>query len=129
MERNQRSQWARGFEDLEVFRRAYRVSLEVHRASLEFPAIEQRALADQIRRASKSICANLAEGFGRQLVSKPEFRRFVMMALGSADEVQVWTIYCRDLGYIDERTADRWRGEYQEIARMLTGLHRSKSDL
>ena len=48
MERNQRSEWARGFEDLEVFRRAYRVSLEVHRASLEFPAIEQRALADQI---------------------------------------------------------------------------------
>ena len=105
MERNQRSEWVRGFEDLEVFRRAYRVSLEVHRASLEFPAIEQRALADQIRRASKSICANLAEGFGRQLVSKPEFRRFVMMALGSADEMQVWTIYCRDLGYIDE---GRW---------------------
>ena len=112
-----------------MFRRAYRLSLEVHRASLDFPAIEQRALADQIRRASKSICANLAEGFGRQLVSKPEFRRFVMMALGSADEMQVWTIYCRDLDYIDERTADRWRGEYREIARMLTGLHGSNSDL
>ena len=123
------SGFANRVEDLEVFRRAYRLSLEVHRASLEFPAIEQRALADQVRRASKSICANLAEGFGRQLVSKPEFCRFVMMALGSADEMQVWTIYCRDLGYLDERTADRWRGEYQEIARMLTGLHRSNSDL
>jgi four helix bundle protein len=53
-------------EDLDVFRRAYALSLEVHRASLEFPRIEQFALADQIRRASKSICANLAEGFGRQ---------------------------------------------------------------
>ena len=82
----------------------------MHRASLDFPRIEQFALADQVRRASKSICANLAEGFGRQLVSKPEFRRFVMMALGSADEMQVWTIYCR----IDERTADRWRGEYRK---------------
>ena len=40
-------------EDLEVFRRAYRLSLEVHRASLEFPRIEQFALADQIRRASQ----------------------------------------------------------------------------
>ena len=129
MDRNQKSDWVRGFEDLEVFRRAYRQSLEVHRASLEFPIIEQRALADQIRRASKSICANLAEGFGRQLVSKPEFRRFVMIALGSADEMQVWAMYCRDLGYIDARTADRWRGEYQEIARMLTGLHRGSSDL
>ena len=53
------------FEDLEVFKRAYRVSLEVHRASLSFPAIEQRALADQVRRASKSICANIAEGYGK----------------------------------------------------------------
>src|SRR5947209_10689825 len=129
MERNQKSEWARGFEDLDVIRRAYRVSLEVHRASLAFPRIEQRGLADQIRRASKSICANLAEGFGRQLVSKPEFRRFVTMALGSADEMQVWVMYCRDLGYIDERMADRWRDEYRQIARMLTGLHRGNSDL
>jgi four helix bundle protein len=82
-----------------------------------------------VRRASKSICANLAEGFGRQQQSKPEFRRFLIMALGSADEMQLWVMYCRDLGYIDARTADRWRGEYQEIARMLTGLHRSNSDL
>ena len=52
----------RSFEDLEVFQRAYAVSLEVHRMSLVFPKIEQRALGDQIRRASKSICANIAEG-------------------------------------------------------------------
>ena len=128
MERNQRSEWVRGFEDLEVFRRAYRVSLEVHRASLEFPRIEQFALADQVRRASKSICANLAEGFGRQQQSKPEFRRFLMMALGSADEMQVWTMYCRDLGYIGADMAERWQSEYREIARMLSGLHRGGSD-
>ena len=122
------SEWARRFEDLEVFRRAYRLSLEVHRASLEFPRIEQFALADQVRRASKSICANLAEGFGRQQQSKPEFRRFLMMALGSADEMQVWTMYCRDLGYIGADVAERWQGEYREIARMLFGLHRGSSD-
>ena len=115
-------------EELEVFGRAYRVSLEVHRASLEFPRIEQFALADQVRRASKSISANLAEGFGRQQQSKPEFRRFLMMALGSADEMQVWTMYCRDLGYIGADMAERWQGEYREIARMLSGLHRGSSD-
>ena len=43
------------FEDLDVFRRAYRLSLDVHRKSLEFPPLEQRALADQLRRASKSM--------------------------------------------------------------------------
>ena len=128
-DRSQRSEWVRGFEELDVFRRAYRVSLEVHRASLELPRIEQFALADQLRRASKSICANLAEGFGRQPVSKPEFRRFVMMALGSADEMQVWTLYCRDLGYIGNEIAERWRGEYREIARMLSGLYARSSDL
>jgi four helix bundle protein len=118
-----------GFEDLEVFRRAYRVSLEVHRASLEFPRIEQWALADQIRRASKSVCANLVEGFGRQAWSKSEFRRFLMMATGSADEMQVWTLYARDLGYIGAEAAERWRGEYREIARMLQGPSRSVSDI
>jgi four helix bundle protein len=100
----------------------------VHRTSLELPRIEQFALADQVRRASKSICANLAEGFGRQQQSKPEFRRFLMMAIGSADEMQVWTMYCRDLGDLDAATAERWRGEYREIARMLCGLHRGGSD-
>ena len=54
----------RSFEDLEVFQRAYRMALEVHRISLTFPQIEQRVLGDQLRRASKSICANIAEGFG-----------------------------------------------------------------
>ena len=122
------SGFANRVEDLEVFRRAYRLSPEVHRASLEFPRIEQFALADQVRRASKSICANLAEGFGRQQQSKPEFRRFLMMALGSADEMQVWTMYCRDLGYIGTDMAERWQGEYREIARMLSGLHRGGSD-
>ena len=56
----------KSFEDLEVFQRAYRLSLEVHKLSLGFPSIEQQGLADQLRRASKSICANLAEGFGKQ---------------------------------------------------------------
>ena len=118
-----------GFEDLEVFKRAYRISLEVHRASLGFPAIEQYALADQVRRGSKSICANLAEGYGKQLHSKAEFRRFVAMAIGSADEMRVWSRYCLDLGYIEEATWQHWRDEYQEIARMLQGLRRKTSDL
>jgi four helix bundle protein len=122
------SEWIDRAEDLDVFRRAYELSLEVHRVSLEFPAIEQRALADQMRRASKSICANLVEGFGRQRLSRPEFGRFLMMAIGSADEMQVWSLYCRDLGYIRKETAERWRGEYREIARMLWGLRRGSSD-
>ena len=115
----------RSFEDLEVFKRAYRVSLEVHRISLGFPRIEQYGLADQIRRASKSICANLAEGYGKQSQSLNEFKRYLYMAIGSADEMRVWIRYCFDLGYIDEATWQEWRESYQEIAKMLQGLNRN----
>ena len=110
------------FEDLEVFQRAYRMSLEIHRESLKFPQIEQRVLADQLRRASKSICANVAEGYGRQKKSKAEFKRFLQMAIGSSDEMRVWVRYAFDLGYIDETVWRRWRDEYQMISRMLQSL-------
>ena len=110
------------FEDLEVFQRGYRLSLELHRASLAFPAAEQRALADQMRRASKSICANLAEGYGGQKGSKAEFVRFIRMAIGSSDEMRVWLRYALDLGYIDEASWRGWRDEYQLVTRMLQSL-------
>ena len=54
-----------------------------------------------------------------------EFKRFVMMAMGSADEMRIWCRYCLDLGYIDEATWQAWRQEYREIAKMLQALHRS----
>ena len=126
--RVKRNRPIRSFEDLEVFQRAYRVSLEVHRSSLSFPAREQHGLAEQLRRSSKSICANLAEGFAKQRGSGPEFRRFLLMAIGSSDEVRVWIRYCHDLSYIDEPTWQRWRDEYQEISKMLQGLRRSWGD-
>jgi four helix bundle protein len=114
-------------EDLAVFRRAYGLSLEVHRASLRFPQIEQFALADQLRRASKSICANLAEGFAKQRFSAAEYRRYVVAAIGSSDETQLWLRYAVDLGYLDEVMGQRWSDGYGEISRMLQGLHASWS--
>ena len=113
------------FEELEVFKRAYRISLEIHRTSLAFPKIEQHALADQVRRCSKGICANLAEGFAKSSSSKAELRRFLSMAIGSADEMRVWLRYCLDLEYVSESQWQAWRDEYQEIARMLQGLAKS----
>ncbi len=114
---------AKSFEDLAVFQRAYRLSLDIHRVSLRLPEIEQRALGEQIRRASKSIPVNIAEGFGKQVDSSAEFRRFLRIAAGSADEMRVWARYCLDLGYIDDATWRRWRDEYHAIAKMIQGLH------
>ena len=86
------------------------------------PRLEQQALADQLRRASKSIAANIAEGYSKRR-SKAEFKRYLLIAMGSADEMRVWLRYCLDLGYID---GDQWtvlRDEYQVIAKMLNALH------
>ena len=116
----------KGFEDLEVFKKAYKISLEVHKSSMTFPKSEQiNGLADQMRRASKSICANIAEGYGKQSVSKAEFRRFILMAIGSADEMRVWIRYCLDLEFIDESQWQTWAKLYRDIAKMLSGLHKS----
>ena len=113
----------RSYQDLVVYQKAYGLALEVHKISLTLPKIEQYAMADQMRRSSKSICANVAEGFAKQRVSSPEFKRFVSMAIGSSDEMKVWLSFCFDLGYFDASRVDVLQAGYTDVARMLTGLH------
>ncbi len=113
-----------GYRDLQVYQKSFAVSLDVHRESLNFPKTEQYSgLADQMRRASKGICANIAEGFAKQQGSKAEFKRFLLMAIGSAHEMQVWVDYCRELGYIDDDMSMSWVTSYDEIVRMLQSLY------
>lgn len=112
-------------KDLDVYQKAYKASLEIHKLSLKFPKEEQFALASQIRSSSKSICANLAEGFGRQVHSKQDFKRYLGIAIGSADETKVWLDYCKDLGYLESDKHLSLSKEYKDLARMLTGLYRN----
>ena len=110
-------------EDLDVFRRAYGLSLDLHRISLTFPKTEQYGgLADQLRRASKSVCALIVEGSGRQSASAKEFVRYLTMAVGSAEEARLWCRYAADLGYVEIGVADLWRDEFSRVIRMLQGL-------
>ena|SRR5271165_1452564 len=103
-------------EDLDVFRRAYQLSLQLHRAS------EYAGLADQLRRASKSVCGLIVEGSGRQAASPKEFARYLMMAVGSAEETRLWLRYALDLGYMPSEQAEHWREEVAHVIRMLQGL-------
>ncbi len=80
-----------------------------------------------MRRANKGICANIAEGYGKQSISKAEFKRFLSMAIGSADEMRVWLRYCLDLKYLDSNQWKMLKNEYQVIAKMLMGLHKNWS--
>lgn len=115
----------KSYADFEVFKKAFAASLIVHRLSLAFPKIEQFALADQLRRSTKSICANFVEGFSRSKQSPAEFKRFVSMAISSADETQVWQEYAAALDYVDTKLAEELKNEYRAIAKMLYKLKAS----
>ncbi len=108
--------------DLEVYQRAYKLALAFHKASLAFPKIEQYALASQMRRASKGICGNLAEGFAKSYKSQPEFRRYILMALGSAEEMQVWLDFVRDLDYVPSQVVMEWKADYIVVCKQLNKL-------
>lgn len=114
--------FAKRFKDLLVYQRAFDVSIDVHGASLSFPKHEQYAgIADQMRRASKSVCANIAEGHGKSAYAG-EWKRFLLMALGSCEEMQVWCDYALKLGYIQAEMHAFWTGEYRECALMVQGI-------
>ncbi len=114
------------FHKLDVYRKAYDLSLAAHQASLRFPRFEQMELASQLRRSAKSICGNLAEGLGRHSSPK-EIVKSVRDAMGSCDETRVWLEYGRDLGYLDAAAFGRLYDGYCEVGRMLNGLAASWS--
>ncbi len=115
--------FAHDYTDMKVFQSAYDISIIIHKRSLEFPKIEQYSLADQLRRSTKSICANLVEGFSKQNYSSAEFKRFISMSLGSCGESRMWLRYCQDLGYISISEFSVWDETYLKIANMLRKLH------
>jgi four helix bundle protein len=113
--------------DLDVYQRAYKLALAIHKASLNFPQIEQYALAGQMRRASKGICANLAEGFAKSYKSQPEFKRYILIAIGSAEEMQVWLDFVGDLAYVPKEAVQEWKEEYIVVCKQLNKLADSVS--
>jgi four helix bundle protein len=108
--------------DMEVFKRSYAASMEIHKKTLTFPKIEQFALASQLRRSSKSICANIGEGFIKQKYSRVEFAGFIAIAEASACETQIWLRYALDLEYITQKEFAKWSSDYQSVASMLAKL-------
>jgi len=109
------------YHRLDVYQKAYQLALEIHKMTLGFPKHEQYELASQLRRSSKSICANIAEGMGKQ-ESRADVRRFIRIAVGSCDESRVWLEFARDLGYIKPWEQAALDERYREIGRMLRGV-------
>ncbi len=111
----------RSYQDLEVYSKSYQLALEIHQVTLSFPGFERYEMGKQLREASKSIAVNIAEGYGRRS-SVADFKRFLVMAHGSCDEVKVWLGFCKDLGYINQEQCEQLISKYEEVGKMLNGL-------
>ena len=109
------------YHNLDVFKKSYQLALDVHRTSLEFPKQEQYELAQQLRKSSKSVPGNIAEGMGKQ-ESNADVRRYMRIAIGSCDESRVWLEFARDLGYISREKHQEFDRRYREVGRMLSGV-------
>jgi four helix bundle protein len=111
---------AEGFEHLVVWQKAHALALFVHRRIVPLlPREEKWDLADQIRRASKSVSSNIAEGYGRYYYR--DAVRFCYMARGSLCETQNHLLNARDLNYIPIDLYTHARNLSEEAYRLLNG--------
>ena len=110
------------FRKLVVWQKAHELTLHVYKLTKSFPPDERYGLTSQIRRPAASVCANLAEGCGRQ--TRREFARFAYISLGSASELEYHLLLAAELGLF---TADRYSPvatSVVQVKRMLGGLIR-----
>src|SRR5580698_7970790 len=110
----------RNYKDLRVWDEAHRLTLSVYRVTQAFPKEERFGLTSQIRRASASIPANLAEGCGRR--SDGEMGRFVQIAMGSGAELSYHLLLARDLGFVMNEQYIELSADLEEVMRMLSAL-------
>ena len=109
------------YRELEVYQKSYALTLQIYRTARTFPREEMFGLTSQIKRAAYSIPLNVAEGYGKKS-SVNEFKRFIMMALGSSDEMQVILELCKDLEFIKQEQYEELSSEYERVGKMLTRM-------
>jgi len=110
-----------GFRDLKVYQLAYKLAMEVFNESKSFPKDERYSLTDQIRRSSRSIATNIAEGYRKRQYPKM-FVSKLADADGEATETQVWLDFARDCGYLPTEHHDTLLKEFEEVGKMLGGI-------
>jgi four helix bundle protein len=109
------------YQDLRVYKLSYELALEIHRMTSKFPAMERVELASQLRRAATSIPINIAEGYGRKK-SAEDFKRFLVIAMGSCNEVSVILDLAFDLGYFSKEIYVGLKDRYDQVGRTINKL-------
>ena len=107
-----------GVKGLKVFQLSYQQAMDIYNISRTFPKAEVYALTDQIRRSSRSVCANIAEGY-----RKRQYPKYFSNKMSDADaeccETMVWLDFARDCNYIDMQTYSSIYETYTKIGKML----------
>jgi len=108
------------YKDLEIFKGGYKLSLYIYKLTTSYPKEELYGITSQIRRAAVSVVLNIAEGYGRK--SKEEFKRFLRISLGSANETETLLLLSKDLGYIENKTCERIIEQYEILGKKIYKL-------
>jgi four helix bundle protein len=107
--------------DLDVYQRAFEIAMRIFELSKSFPKEETYSLTDQIRRSSRSVCANLAEAWRKRRYEKA-FVSKLSDSEGEAAETQVWIAFAVKSGYLDRDVANEIYRAYNLIIRTLVGM-------
>ena len=114
----------RHFRDLEVYQKAFQASMKIFEMTKGFPSEEKFALVDQIRRSSRSVCANLAEGW-RKRKYIAVFRNKLTDAMQEASETQSCLEFCSACNYIEENLFHTIDEECEVIISMLNAMEKN----
>ena len=112
------------FRDLEVYKRAFEAAMNIFQITKGFPAEEKYSLVDQIRRASRAVCANIAEGW-RKRRYVAVFKNKMTDSMQEASETQCWLEFCLSGQYIDQEVFEKLEDEYEQIIAMLNSVERN----
>ena len=104
-----------------VYQKAYKFAMEIFEISKIFPKEEKYSLTDQIRRSSRSVTSNIAEGWAKKKYPK-SFVYKLSDSLGEEFETEGWLDYSKDCKYIDKGTYDDLMKGYDEVRRMLISM-------
>ena len=109
------------FRDLEVYRRAFESAMEIFQLTKEFPNEEKYSLVDQIRRASRSVCANISEAWRKRRYIAV-FKNKITDSMQEASETQCWLEFSLACRYIEKDVFDNLDDEYEQIIAMLNSM-------
>ena len=109
--------------ELDVYKRAFAAAMKLFEASKKFPKEETYSLTDQMRRSSRSVCANLAEAW-RKRRYEAHFKSKLSDSESEAAETQVWIQFAVECVYMDRDTAAEIYKDFDEILSMLVAMNR-----